>query len=100
MKTITQLASIAVLTAAIGLGITAPGYAGTPMVAEQGASDYSTANQSGCRHPDRSKCRRDIHRPAQVEQPVQEEQQSAESRREGTRRCLKGLQPHRSPRRC
>ena len=100
MKTITHLASMVVLTAAIGLGMTAPGYAGAPMVAASSASDYSTANRSGCRHPDRSKCRRDIHRPAQVKQPVLEEQQAAEPRREGTRRCLKGPQPHRSPRRC
>ena len=101
MKTITHLASMAVLTAAIGLGMTAPGYAGAPMVAAQDASDYSTTNRSGCRHPDRSKCHRVAHRPAQITQPVQEgKQQSAEPRREGTRRCLKGFQPHRSPRRC
>ncbi len=100
MKTIIHSASMIVLTAAIGLGMTTPGYAGAPMVVAQADSDYSTANRSGCRHPDRSKCRRVIHQPKQTTQPVQEKRQSAEPRTEGTRRCLKGIQPHRSPRRC
>lgn len=81
MKTITHLASMVVLTAAIGLGMTAPTYAGELTIAAQGASDYSTANRSGCRHPDRSKCRRVIPQPKQNTQPVQEKRQSAEPRR-------------------
>ncbi len=100
MKTITQVASMAVLTAAIGLGMTAPGYAGEPTAVAQGAGEYHAASWKGCHHPERSKCHRVTHRPAQVTRTAQDEWQSAEPRREGTRRCLKGPQPHRSPRRC
>lgn len=100
MKSITHVASIIVLTAAIGLGITSPGYAGEPAPAVQLVGDYGAAKRPGCHHPDRSKCRRVIHRAAQVTQAAPDKRQSAEPRREGTRRCLKGPQPHRSPRRC
>ena len=100
MKSITHVASMVVLTAAIGLGTTSPVYAGKPTVAVQSTSDYGAADRTGCHHPDRSKCRRATRRPMPVSQAVQEMRQSAEPRREGTQRCLKGAQPHRSPRRC
>lgn len=100
MKSITHVASMVVVTASIGLGMTAPTYAGEPTVAAQGVGDHSAVSWKGCHHPDWSKCRRVSHRPAQITQPAQDRQQSAEPRREGTRRCLKGPQPHRSPRRC
>lgn len=100
MKSITHVASMVVLTAAIGLGLTAPGFAGAPTVAAQGGGDDRAASWKGCHHPDRSKCRRVRHRPAQITQPIPDKRQSAKPRREGTWRCLKGPQPHRSPRRC
>lgn len=100
MKSITHAVSMVVLTAAIGLGMTAPTYAGEPTLGAQDAGGYSVASRTGCHHPDSSKCRRVIHQPKQNTQPVQEKRQSAEPRSEGTRRCLKGIQPHRPPRRC
>jgi|GEM_PF-6212474 len=95
MKKITYLSSVVVLTAAIGFGVTAPVDAGEHTVVAQTHSDDSANRRSGCRHPDRSKCRRPIHKQAQ-----EEEQPSVEARPKKTRRCLKGTQPHRSPRRC
>ncbi len=94
MKKITYLSSVVALTAAIGFGVTAPVDAGEQTVTAQTHSDDSAVSRSGCRHPDRSKCRRPIHKQAQEEQP------SVEARPKKTRRCLKGIQPHRSPRRC
>jgi len=94
MKTFTYLSSLVALAAIIGLGVTVPVDAGEQTVTAQTHSDDSAVRRSGCHHPDHSKCRRPIHKPAQ------ETQQPVGARPERTLRCLIGHQPHRSPRRC